>query len=226
VIFTTDNGTGGKTKKRNGHLVKGSKGKMNEAGTAMPFIVNCPGLVPKGVVTDALTDFTDMLPTFAELAGAELPSAVLDGKSIAKLILGKAKDSDRKWIMSMGGGAAALRDGKVAPKLPYDDRVIRDKRFKLWVGTDRQSEKLYDMIADPWEENNLIDSTDAEVVAGRKKLEAVVATFPEKDGWPRYNDNPPQAWDRKESGAKRDKAAKEKKNREKRDRKAKKNKAE
>jgi hypothetical protein len=120
--------------------------------------------------------------------------------------------------MSMGGGAATLRDGRVAPKLDYDDRVIRDKRFKLWIGTDRQPEKLFDMIADPWEENNLLDSTEPDVVAARKKLEAVAATFPEKDGWPRYNDNPPQEWDRKESSTKTGKQKK------KRDRKAKKNK--
>jgi len=220
VIFTTDNGTGGKTNMRNGHLVKGAKARMVEAGTAMPFIVNCPGRVPAGVVTDALTDFTDMLPTFAELAGAKLPDQhVVDGKSIAKLILGKAKDSDRQWIMSMGGGAGTIRDGRVAPKLDYDDRVIRDKRFKLWVGTDRKPSRLYDMIADPWEQNDLLGSTDPDAVAARKELETVVTTFPGKDGWPRYTDNPPQAWDRKEGGSRKGDPRK------KRDRKAKENKA-
>jgi len=198
VIFTTDNGTGGKSNTRNGHVVRGSKMKMNEAGTAMPFIVNCPGRVPAGVVTNALTDFTDILPTFAELAGAELPDEhVVDGHSIAKLITGKAKDSPRDWIMSMGGGPATLRDGRVAPKRAYDDRVVRDKRFKLWIGTGRKPNRLFDMIADPWEQNNLLRSTDPEVIAARKKLEAVAAGFPEQDAWPRYHENPPQKWDRK-----------------------------
>ena len=55
--------------RRLGREVRGAKAKMVEAGTAMPFIVNGPGLVPEGVVTNALTDFTDLLPTLADLSG-------------------------------------------------------------------------------------------------------------------------------------------------------------
>ena len=47
IIFTTDNGTGGMRNRRLGRLVRGGKAKMSEHnGTAMPFVVNCPGLVP------------------------------------------------------------------------------------------------------------------------------------------------------------------------------------
>ena len=93
VIFTTDNGTSGPiTGTRLGHRVTGAKSKMVEAGTAMPFIANGPGLVPAGVVSDALTDFTDILPTFAELAGAAPdPQFVVDGTSFAPLLLGRAQ---------------------------------------------------------------------------------------------------------------------------------------
>ncbi|WP_146530570.1 sulfatase-like hydrolase/transferase [Novipirellula artificiosorum] len=60
--------------KRLGRVVRGGKAKMSEQnGTAMPFIVSCPGTVPAGIETDALIDFSDMLPTFAELGGGELP---------------------------------------------------------------------------------------------------------------------------------------------------------
>ncbi|MCA9006450.1 MAG: sulfatase-like hydrolase/transferase, partial [Planctomycetaceae bacterium] len=135
IIFTTDNGTGGMTNGRLGHLVRGGKTKMSEQnGTAMPFIVNCPGTVPGGVETDVLIDFTDMLPTFAELGGGKLPAGrEVDGKSFASLILGQTKEGPREWILSMGGGPAALRDGRVQPALKYDDRVIRNKDYKLWI---------------------------------------------------------------------------------------------
>jgi len=84
VIFSTDNGSGGGLSARmNGRLVRGGKAKLSENGVCEPFIVNCPGLVPAGTVTDALTDFTDLLPTFAELGGAELPKGmVLDGNRL------------------------------------------------------------------------------------------------------------------------------------------------
>jgi arylsulfatase A-like enzyme len=203
IIFTTDNGTGGNSNTRLGRIVRGGKAKMSEQnGTAMPFIVNCPGTVPSGVVTDALVDFTDILPTFAELGGGKLPaSRDVDGKSFAPLILGKAKDGPRKWIMSMGGGAATLRDGRVVPKLVYDDRVLREKRFKLWIDTNRRPSKLFDLVADPWEENNLVDSKDPAAVTAMERLVAVAATFPEKDGAPIYDKNPPQKWDKKEGAS-------------------------
>jgi arylsulfatase A-like enzyme len=204
VIFTTDNGTGGKMSAgMNGRKVRGGKGKDSENGICEPFIVNCPGLVPAGVVSDALTDFTDMLPTFAELGGAKLPEEhVIDGKSIAKVILGKVKDSPREWIMAMGHGAAKLVGGRVMPQKEFTTRVLRDKRWKLWV-IDRKSAKLFDLAADPGETTDLIDSADPAARAALAKLEAVWKTFPEKDPGPRYDPTPPQAWDKKPGGGKK-----------------------
>ena len=112
VFWTTDNGSGSKiTGEYKGEICKGGKATDTERGTNAPFVVSCPGLVPQGVVTDALTDFTGMLPTFAERGGATIPmdkvtGGVIDGKSIAPLITGKAKDSSRSWIMAQGHGPA------------------------------------------------------------------------------------------------------------------------
>jgi arylsulfatase A-like enzyme len=170
---------------------------MVEAGTAVPFIVNGPGLAPSGVVTDALTDFTDMLPTFAELAGAELdPDFIIDGTSIAPFILGEAEDTGRDWILSVGGHPAAFRDNRVVPAQAYDDRVIRNRRWKLWIGTDRQPEKLFDMENDPWETTNLINSDDPAARAAKAQLWSVIEEQPAEDAAPRYRPNPPQPWDR------------------------------
>ncbi|MHC4252761.1 MAG: sulfatase-like hydrolase/transferase, partial [Planctomycetota bacterium] len=110
VIFTTDNGSGGRiTGSLKGRKVKGGKAKESENGVCEPFIVNCPGLVPAGVETDALTDFTDLLPTFVELGGGKVPGDLtIDGVSFAPVILGKAKDTSREWIMALGHGGAKL----------------------------------------------------------------------------------------------------------------------
>jgi arylsulfatase A-like enzyme len=199
VIFTTDNGTGGRiTGTRSGRKVRGGKGKESEVGTCEPFIVNCPGMVPKGVVTDALTDFTDMLPTFAELARAKLPKDTpVDGSSIAPLILGKAKDSPRKWIMALGHGAAKLDEKGVRGVRDYATRVIRDKRYKVWVGGDRSIIRLHDLKADPYEEKNLLDSTEPPHVAARSKFQAVIDATPAKDARPKYDPRKAQPWDRK-----------------------------
>ena len=59
--------------------------------------------------------------------------------------------------------------------------------------------KLFDMVDDPGERNDLIESTDPAIVKVKKKLEAVVRQFPSRDGVPQYDPTPPQPWDRKES---------------------------
>ena len=199
VIFTTDNGSaGGITGTRHGRKVRGGKAKKTENGVCAPFIVSCPGLVPKGVVTEALTDFSDLLPTFVELAGATVPNDLqIDGVSMAPLLLGKAKDSPRKWIMALGHGAARLDEKGVRGKVDYTERVIRDKRYKVWVGEERRISQLYDLRSDPFEENNLIGSSRPEHLAAIKKFQAVVAAMPAKDARPRYVPREPNPWDKK-----------------------------
>ena len=205
VIFTTDNGTGKRFRARmdgpsGTRVVRGGKALLTENGPWQPFIVNCPGTVPAGVVNDTLTDFTDMLPTFVELAGARLPGGlVLDGHSIAPVLLGRKTNGPRTWILAMGRGAAALDEKGVRPRQAYTDRVLRDKRFKVLVESGRIT-RLHDLQADPEELKNLVDSGSAVHVTARKKFMRIIAGFPKRDPRPRYDPTPPQPWDRKPAG--------------------------
>lgn len=201
IIFTTDNGTsGGLRGTISGVRPTGGKGTKFEGGVSEPFVVNCPGLVPAGNETDALTDFSDLLPTFAELGGAQLPDGVeLDGVSIAPLILGKAEDSPRQWIMALGHGAAKLDKKGVHGQFPYVTRVIRDKRWKVWVDTDGAIKQLYDLQKDPQEKKNLLRlaevPTEASAALGR--FQKTVASMPTKDARPRYANRAANPWDKK-----------------------------
>ena len=201
VIFTTDNGSGGGVRGTvQGKRPSGGKASKFEGGVCEPFIVNCPGLVAAGAETDALTDFSDLLPTFAQLGGASIPDDLeLDGKSFAPLVLGQADDSPREWIMALGHGAAKLDADGVRGKNDYTDRVIRNKRFKVWVEPNKQIGALYDLKNDPLEQDNLLGGSDPEVVAALKKLQAVVDATPGQDARPRYRKRQPLPWDRKYS---------------------------
>lgn len=196
VIFTTDNGTsGGITGRLNGREVRGGKGRITENGPRQPFIVNGPGLVPAGVETDALTDFSDLLPTFCELAGAPLPAGVeLDGKSFASVMLGKARDGQRDWILAMGAGPAILDERGVRGARDYAPRAIRGKRYKIHV-RDGTVSGFYDLQEDPGEERNLLESPPAEHAAALRRLTAVAETLPDKDARPQYDPLPAQPWD-------------------------------
>lgn len=199
VIFTTDNGSGGSiTGSLNGHKVKGAKGKESEPGVCEPFIVNCPGLVPAGVETDALTDFTDLLPTFVDLGGGKVPDDLtVDGASIAPVILGRAKDSSREWIMALGHGPAKLDKEGVRGQNDFATRVIRDKRFKVWVSSEKKIIRLHDLKKDPWEETNLINSSLADHKTAIQKFQAVLDSLPSKDARPLYEPRAPNPWDKK-----------------------------
>jgi arylsulfatase A-like enzyme len=135
------------------------EGEMNEGSIDVPFVVNCPGLVPGGRVSDALIDASDVLPTLAELSGAECPEGVtLDGRSFAPIVRGAPDSaSPRQWIFSQYA----------------HQRLVRDDRYKLrWDG------RFHDLVRDPLEEHDLAKSTDPGVVAERQRLQKVLDAFP------------------------------------------------
>jgi len=199
IIFTTDNGsTGGISGTRYGQEVKGAKGKETEAGVNAPFIVNCPGLVPSGVETDALTDFSDLLPTFLELGGGSVPEDLrIDGVSIAPLILGKQRDTKREWIMALGHGPAKLDEYGVRGQQDFATRVIRDKRYKVWVSSEKKIIRLHDLKEDPLERTNLISSKHIEHMKALQKFQAILDSLPDKDARPLYEARQANPWDMK-----------------------------
>lgn len=209
VIWTTDNGTVGSiTGKMNGRNVVGGKSLTTENGVNSPTICWGPGLVPAGESSNALVDFTDFLPTFLELGGtSELASydsapsmdqRRLDGVSFAQVLLGQAKTSGRPWILAMGGGNdAAVTEAGVENKWIFRDRVFRNRRYKVFVGTDRRPSKLIDLLEDPAERVNLLGGNNAEANSFLRVVDEAVSEMPARDRDPIYNPNPEQPWDRK-----------------------------
>lgn len=169
VILTTDNGSpAGVSHRAWNREMRGGKAKLTEAGIHVPFIVSLPPSARGtsggggGRVTDALIDFSDVLPTLADMAGAKLPKGVtLDGRSFAALLSdGTARRRSvpqRAWIFSQYG----------------ETRVVRDKRFKLY-----STGAFYDLKADPFEETDMAKSANAEAAAARRELERVLRSLP------------------------------------------------
>jgi arylsulfatase A-like enzyme len=157
VFFCGDNGSS-QGALAWGRQMPGGKGKVSELGVHTPFIANCPGLVPAGRTCDDLIDLSDVLPTLAELAGVRVPDAVtLDGLSFAGSLLGRPTGPRREWIFTQ-------TDSR---------RVLRDKRFARY-----SDGRLYDVLADPFEERDLSDSTDQGIVASRSRLKRIMDTLP------------------------------------------------
>ncbi len=198
VIFTADNGTAGQIR---GHiserLVRGGKGKTVEPGVNIPFVASWPGTIPPGRVSEALIDFTDMVPTFADLAGQPVPGAdKVDGTSVAAYLRGETSRTAREWILAMGGqNNAKVSDRGVENEWFFRDRVVRDERYKLYVGPDRQPEKLIDLKEDPEETTDITGAESAAALASRAKFEKLIPTWPAQDADPLGEPQPPQSWD-------------------------------
>lgn len=188
IMWTTDNGSGRPfTGYIDGKPVKGGKMYLTENGINAPFVVNCPGLVPDGVVTDALVDFSDFLPTFCELTGVTPDNNfTYDGKSFAPLILGEEQDSKRDFIVALGGHFAMLENDRVVSAHDFRDRAIRDKNYKAFVDTTGNIYELIDLKNDFYEQHNLINCNKPEIMQALLKFEKIVKVMPKKDADPIY----------------------------------------
>ena len=206
IIWTTDNGSTRKiTGSREGQLIKGGKMRMGEEGTAMPFIVSWPAQIKKPRISDVLVDFTDILPTCLDLANVKLEKKlmlgdqeqIIDGHSFKGVLMDSSEYLGRNWIMSMGGGNhARLTEAGVENQYNFRDRVLRNKKFKLYIGPERTASGFYNLERDPYEIDNLIDQLpDEEHRNNFNYLFQVALSFPDRDTDPRYINNSSQPWD-------------------------------
>jgi arylsulfatase A-like enzyme len=174
VIFVSDNGglaTAEGSPTSNAPLAEG-KGWVYEGGTREPLAVVWPGVIPAGVVSDAITTSTDYYPTLLDLAGlAPEPARHVDGVSLAPLLRGEAAAVDREGIFwhyphygNQGGTpACAMRSG--------DFKLIEffeDGRLELYNLREDEGERRNLAAAQP----GLTMALHARLVAWRESLEA------------------------------------------------------
>jgi len=154
IVFFGDNGTAGEAAqigRVQGQKLSGKKGTMQECGSLVPMIVNWPAMIKKPGVSNSLIDAADFIPTFAELAGAPLPTNnVLDGVSFAYQLKG-GKGTAREWIFTGLG----------------KDWYVRSDNWKLMRSGD-----LYDMRKAPFEEKLVV--LDDKTTAEKQKLQAIL----------------------------------------------------
>jgi len=171
VIYTTDNGTAGASylryadgkfirpevvSKYRGELIPGGKGELTDWGTRVPLIVRWPGKVPAGEVVTDLVDFSDFLPTFADLAGATIPDDVsFDGLSFARR-LRKGEPGLRRYAFAQGKGGGS-------------NCFVRSQDWKYY-----RDGRLYDMKKDP-NEQHPVEGQDGLRRDMRRAIAAIVA---------------------------------------------------
>jgi uncharacterized sulfatase len=161
------------------HGISGKWG-VSEQGLKVPFIVRWPGVVEANSVSETMLNFVDILPTFLDIIGADIPQD-LDGNSFQPTLKGNT-DPIHDYIFSLST-KQNIQKCKVFPS-----RAIRGKRFKfirnynsievvesnygsnsvinafIRKGAESFSnvpfEELYDLELDPYQEQNLINNPE------------------------------------------------------------------
>lgn len=100
VMFTSDNGTmrGLHSTWKDGVAFPGGKGRLDNTGNHVPFIVRWPKTITKPQVTNNLVDFSDFMATIKDLTGGSLPSGYeIDGQSLLPFFEGDKSYRPRKY---------------------------------------------------------------------------------------------------------------------------------
>ncbi|MBI1900524.1 MAG: arylsulfatase [Planctomycetia bacterium] len=149
----------------NGPL-RGGKGQFFEGGIRTPLIARWPGNVPAGTTSEHVGAFWDMMPTFADLAGAKAPPNN-DGISFVRELLAVKGQKEHDFLYWEHPTARGLEQAA---------------RMGPWKGLRAKQDAplaLYDLSSDPGEEKN-VAADHPDVVA---KIESLLAAqhSPERD---------------------------------------------
>ncbi len=167
IIFTSDNGatysggtdspwfaSGGPFKSEYGR----GKGYTHEGGIRTPMVASWPEKITAGTKSDHISAFWDVMPTFCEIAGVEIPEDT-DGISFLPTLLEEKQTAHEHlyWEFPSYGGQQAVRMGQ-------------------WKGIRKNIKKgnmeleLYNLDEDIQEQNN-IAKQHPEIV---KQIEAIM----------------------------------------------------
>jgi arylsulfatase A-like enzyme len=105
VIWTSDNGP---------EQIEGAHGTAGfwrgnyftalEGSLRTSFLIRWPGKIPSGSVSNEIVHITDLVPTFAKVAGYEVPKdRIIDGKDQLDFFLGKQEKSNREGFPVYNG---------------------------------------------------------------------------------------------------------------------------
>ena len=147
VVFSADHG------EMIGAHGKFSKSQFWEESVRVPLLMRWPGRIPPGRRTEALAQLMDIYPTIVEAIGGELSEGNF-AKSLLPIATGRVEET-RDAVFGEIGSAFPLR------------YMVRTPQHKWWV--DRGGEHLYDLVNDPYETEDLVNSDSHRGVAAEIK---------------------------------------------------------
>jgi arylsulfatase len=155
VIYTSDHG---EMMGDHGLLLKGCR--FYEGLVRVPLIMSWPGHFRNGLVSDALVELTDIMPTLLDACGVRIPARV-QGRSLQGILTGASdshehRDSVRSEYYHVLSPDSP--EGKDKRMVGSYSTMLRTRQYKLIVHHGHEVGELFDMQNDPGEFTNLWDA--------------------------------------------------------------------
>lgn len=164
ILFTSDHG---EALGDHGLMYKGCR--FYEGLVRVPLIFSWPGHFQQNVKSEALVELLDMSSTLLEATGVNIPEQI-QGRSLMPILRGEAPASElRSFVRSEYFDAL---DPHFTGGSGTFGTMFRTRQHKLCMYHDKQIGELYDLIADPWEFENLWDSSDHQKIKNQLIREA------------------------------------------------------
>jgi len=149
IVFTSDNGGHLPSKANNGPLRDG-KQSMYEGGLKVPTCISWPGKIEPKTVSSKPLMTMDIYPTLLQIARTK-PKDAIEGKSFYAELVGDEMAVDKKersfYFVRREGGT------RYGGQPIY---ALRKGDWKLLQNSPYEAYELYDLSADPQEQENLI----------------------------------------------------------------------
>lgn len=185
VCFTSDNGgvSSGDSYSSSMLPLRGGKGRQWEGGIREPFYIRYPGIVEAGTACEVPVSGIDFYPTLLELAGVPVPEEqTVDGVSIVPLL---KRDNSQEtahrelfWHYPHYGNQGG-----------DPSSIVRSGSWKLIHYYEGDNDELYNLDADPGEQDDVIDTNRTLASDLRARLDRWLsetgARFPDPD--PHYD---------------------------------------
>ncbi|QFT33743.1 Arylsulfatase [Labrenzia sp. THAF82] len=130
----------------------GEKDLFHEQSVKVPLIIHDPrdeAQGTRGTTCDALVEAIDLLPTFVQAAGGNVPDHILEGRSLEPFLHGKATQT-REFVISEFDYSPTPQCVKLELE-PRDARLfmVFDGRYKLMHAEGGFRPMLFDLVTDP-----------------------------------------------------------------------------
>jgi arylsulfatase A-like enzyme len=142
-VFTSDHG------ELFGAHGRRAKNIFYDEAVRLPFLIRWPGEIPIGSATEVCLNSPDLAPTLLSLLGLAIPDE-MEGMDLSACLRGQPCQEPEAALLQGMGCTAEWIDG-------HEWRGLRSKQFTYAVYRVDGQELLFDNLADPYQQCNLVN---------------------------------------------------------------------